>query len=284
LEGVLGKFMKSKWFLTGFSIILILAVTGCGMVRKPVYPKYRFEIGKTLGYNISGNADLAVNGGFFTYSGKVSFTADLELTAVETNQNGYLVTMDITNAEVTGSDDRIINNAFYAGLDNIKKIFNSFTISETGKISVTAGQGTNVGMNSYAQVIFPDFSDMDSLSKGIDNSTNFPVWIQAQEYRMVLEKKNGIKSETAEELAVGSQINFMTYTKDDFLKSVEPSSMGTFTLDFEDLFSLDSGKLKQKKGVMKVLFNLPIKDGMLTYMISITGNGEILMVLKENYI
>ncbi len=272
--------MKIKWRILLFSLGILIILTSCGVVKKAIIPRYRFEIGKTLYYKLKSNADFSVDAGFVKYNGKIIITADVELTALGTNENGYKIRMDIKNPEIKGANNQI-SAAFYIGLNAIRNWYAEFYLTDKGRTIVMMQSTPVLALSSYSSLVFPDFTDFDAILKGQTDKTNFYAKLQDQELTVVFDRFCGVNKSDKENLWIDNQIKFTSYAKDEFLKTVEPLPIGYINFNMSDVFNYIRGKLNQKTGNFNVSYNLPIKQGFLTYSINVIGNGDIELKLTD---
>lgn len=270
--------MRTRWLLTGFSLI-VLFFASCG-TRQDVHPKYRFDLNRTLHYKLAGNMNLAVDAGFLRYSGKIDLTADVEITAIETNDNGYRVILDIKNPVLTGADQQI-TALFYMGMNYVRTWLANMLLSDRGKVTVMYGTNVVVGFNSYTQLLFPDFTDMDNIWVGNTETTNYSAKFQSLEMTVVYDRQWKIAKAGLFDVQVDSKYQYRTYDREDYLKSVEPQPTGNLVLDMTDTFNLFSGKLTKKDGKVRLNMNIVLKQDILSYSISVQGSGDLSMTLVE---
>ncbi len=266
--------MKIKWLATGISVILLLV--SCGAVKKEMKPAYRFELGKVYPYKLKADCQLDMKAGPLIYSGQVVFTADIEIKAVETNAAGYKIQFDIKNHELEGADTA--TTAFFEfGLIYIRNWLGSFYLTTKGRPTVVVNNNPVLGLNAYASLIFPDFSDEEGIWKGKSEMTNFPARYDKQEIVIVYKHNWGIKDVQNDSLIINNQIQFLSYTKEDFSNTVEPQPVGNITVDFEDNFNMMLQQLISKKGNIQINFNLTLKQGFFSYILSLQGKGNFEM-------
>jgi hypothetical protein len=270
--------MKNKWLLSGFSLLLFV-LASCG-TKQNIQPTYRFDLGRTVYYKLAGSVTLAVDAGFLRYNGKIDIGADVEMTAVETNERGYKVLLDIKNPVLNGGDQQI-TALFYMGINYIRTWLASMILSDRGRVTVLYGTNVVIGFNSYTQLLFPDFSDMDNIWVGNTETTNYPAKLQNQEMTIVYIRQWKIAKSDGIELQVESHYNYKTFDKDEYLKSVEPQPNGTLTLDLDDTFNLLTGKMTRKNGKFALNMNIVFKQDILSYIISVQGSGDLNMTLVE---
>lgn len=274
--------MKNRWLITAFSFLLLLIAVSCGS-RQDVQPRYRMELNKTLAYKLSGMVDLNVDAGFLQYKGKVGLTADVEMTAVDTNSDGsgYKILIDIKNPALNSGNQQLA--AFFTiGVNYFKTWLSTIRLSDRGKVTVLYGTNVVVGFNSYTQLLFPDFSEMDNIWVGNTETTNYPAKFQDQLMTVVYTRMWKISKMEGFDLIVDSKYEFKTYDQNDYLKSVEPQPTGNLTLSINDVFSLLSGKMTRKNGKLQFNMGLLLKQDILSYMISVQGGGDIAMTLIDN--
>lgn len=258
-------------------VLALLGLTSCGnLTKKPVVPRYRFEIGVPLQYKLKGKIAVTIDAGLLKYDGNVDFTADVEMLALETNERGTKIQFDIRNPDIQGANTQIMA-AFYMGLNYVRTWLGSFYMTDAGKTSVYYNNQPVVGLNSYAQVLYPDFTDMAGLNNGMSETTNFPARLQKMEYTMTFNRNWGIKNTVGDDLNLYQKLKFLTYNKADFDKTVDPATVGTVFMDGTDIFDTAKGQLRQKTGKLQFTFNLPLNEGLFSYIIALQGNGEFIM-------
>lgn len=270
--------MRNKWLLSALSLLILLA-TACGN-RQTVQPRYQLELNKTLTYQLSGNVDLNVDAGFLKYSGKVLLTADVEMTATDTNEGGYKIQLDIKNPVLNGADQQL--SAFFTiGINYFKNWLSTMLLSDRGRVTIMVGTNAVLGLNSYTQLLFPDFTDMDNIWVGNTETTNYPAKFQDQLMTVVYTRMWKISKMEGFNLFLDSQYQFKTYDQNDFLKSVEPQPLGNMTLILSDVFNVLSGKMTSKNGKIQVAMNLVFRQDILSYIISVQGNGNFTLTLVD---
>jgi len=265
---------KFSLFFLLLSVILLFA--SCG-AKKTTVPRYRFEVGNMMQYKLKGLINISLDAGLLKYDGTIDFTADMQFIAVETNEKGYKIQMDIRNPDVKGANGQIMST-FYIGLNYVRTWLGTFYLSDTGKTTVYYNNQPVLGLNSYAQILFPDFTDLEGVWKGMSESTNFPAKLQKQDYTMTFSRDWGIRNMSGDDYNLYQKIKFLTFNKEDFDKSVDPASVGTVTLDQSDVFDTLKGRLRQKNGKLQFNFNLPLNQGLFSYIIAIQGNGEFELI------
>lgn len=270
--------MKNKWLISGFSFLLLIFAS-CGN-KQDVQPRYKLELNKTVSYKLTGNVDLNVDAGFLQYSGKVGLSADVDMTAVETNDSGYKIMIDIKNPALDTANQQL--SAFFnIGVNYFKTWLSTMLLSDRGRVTVLFGTNVVIGFNSYTQLLFPDFTEMDNIWVGNTETTNYPAKFQEQLMTIVYTRMWKISKMEGFNLLVDSEYQFKTYDRDDFLKSVEPQPLGNLTLTINDVFNIWSGKMTGKNGKLKLNMSMVFKQDILSYMISIQGNGDFAMALAD---
>jgi hypothetical protein len=264
-----------------FSIIfgaVFLLLTSCGGVKKNIVPRYVFELGKTLHYQLNTKINLSLDGGFFQYSGDVTVSAGINMTPIFSNENGTKIMVEIKDPDVKTANPQI-RAAIYMGLNAIRNWFADFYMNERGETTVFMQGKPILGLRSYVEAVFPDFTDVDGMFQGISETTNFPARYQDQDLTMVYKRNLGMKDTDAEMIRLGSKTEFLTYYKEDLLKSADPSPMGVVSLDIDDWFNYLKGRLEKKNGKLQVSFSVAMKESLISYILSFQGNGDFQLIL-----
>lgn len=269
--------MKGKWLIIGYSLGLLILLNGCGGVKKTTIPRYKFEVGKTLLYKAKCNMKLVLNAGLLKYNGILDLKADILVTAVETNKWGYKIRMEFKNPEINGADKQL-ESFVYLGLNAVKNWFPVFCISDRGKTAVSIEGKQITGFNS---LLFPEFSDMDGIWKGLSETTNFNTKLQDQDLTVVYNKDWSILNSYSKGLKITNQIKLSTFNKDDLEKTTEPLPVGVFNMNYIDDFNVLKGKLIKKEGNLKMDFNISLNQGFLVYNLIIQGDGTFVIDLVE---
>lgn len=274
--------MKNKWPNYVLSIFVFALITSCGKIKSTLMPSYYFEIGKPYVYKANLKLNLTADAGLLKYSGLMDISADMEIKAIEKNEMGYRILMDIKNLEIKGADSPIVATISLS-LNSIKNSLSEFYISEKGKTIVLYNGKIAVGLNSYIQMFFPDLSEFE-LKKESLYITNFPAKFQKKDYIVVFKKFSRSLDSAFDKLLLQNQIEFLTYPKEDFLSLEEKKSTGNLILNYEDTFGLIYHQLLIKKGNLNMNFSFSVKEGFFTYVIAFQGNGDFEITLQEEII
>ncbi len=271
--------MKLKWPVSALSVLVLFALFSCGR-RETAAPRYLFEIGKTQSYKLSGQVTIAADAGFLKYNGTVDISAEVEITAVDRDTNGYQLILDIKNPEFNGAGPQL-TPLFYMGINYARTYLATMTLTEQGVPTVMFGTNAVLGLKSYAQIVFPDFSDPDALWVGATEKTNFGARLQDMELAMVFIRSRKIQKFEGLDVTLSSKYQFLTYDREDYLKAVEPEPNATLTLDVTDLFSIPGGRLERKTALLDLRLKLNFRQDFLSYIVTVLANGQFTLTRVE---
>jgi len=266
------KVNKSLLFL-----IYFLLFYSCGVIRKEIEPKYKFELGKSLNYKMSGEGELIVDIGLLSYNSKVTFSATIVFTPLETNENGYKMRMDIKDAKIEEVPGQI-NTAYHIGVNSLRTILSDFYIDENGKAKVFLN---NVEVAYFAYIVNLFFPDLNEIKENISFKTNIPGWWQKTPVISVYEKKTTSKRINARKINFSQSGIVNVFEKEDFEKSVEPTSITAGKYTSTDEFDLFAGKILNKQIDFDVKCDLPMKQGIFTVYLKIYTKGNMKLAFFE---
>ena len=271
--------MKVLCRVTAFSLAIFFIVS-CGTIKKTVPPRYHFDIGKTLQYQIKGNADVSIDAGIIKTSGKMDYSALLEITAIETNAAGYKLHIDIRDPQITTPIPQI-STAFYMAVNSLQNAVATVQLTEQGQTSLSLASQPLSGISAYASLAFPDFSDYQGLIRGTETNLKIPVDYQNQPLMLEFKKHTKLQNSTPSSVLITNVVLLKAFDRRELEKSVEASPMGSFKLDMFDIFQIKPGRLWEKKGTFQFSFEMPLKSGFLTITMALIGNGGFDVILTS---
>lgn len=261
--------MKFKFFL--FLGILVL-ISSCGEVKKEIVPKYRFEVGKELSYKLKGKADLNVDMGLFFYNSQVAFSADAIFMPVETNEFGYRMQMNLKDIIVEGVSNQL-QTALFVGMNGLRRVLSEFDIDEYGSTRVMVN-GVYIDYLSYILEVF--FVNLKDIQSKKTFSTNIAGWLDKN--TPIVSKYGSevfIKERKANIIIIYQKGDLITYSKEEFEKSVEPKSLGVAKYELYNRFDVVNGRLLDKNATFDINYEIPVKQGFITTFIKIKCKGEL---------
>ncbi|MGC8764293.1 MAG: hypothetical protein ACP5QT_00185 [Brevinematia bacterium] len=249
-------------------LFVLAVIYSCG-IKKEIIPKYHFEIGKELIYDLKGQADVFVDMGLFTYNSKANIGAKLIFTPIETNEYGYKVRLDVKDPAVEGLTNQF-QAAYFIGLNSIRKLLSEFYIDEYGKTKVFFNE-KQIDYLSYALNIF--FGELSPL--GASFSTNIPGWVMKIPVMSKYSEERYVKQNKGKVLIIFQSANLISYEKEEFEKSVEPKPLGNASYEADSSLDLLRGEITYKDIKFNVKYNIPVKQGFITTYIRIECKGNI---------
>ncbi len=274
--------MKLSFYLPRFlklSLLLILPLlfSACGKTRRVVQPHYRFELSHISRYNVLGQLTIGVNAGLVNFNGKINLSAILELKAESTNSlYGTFLRVNIKDVNVSGVSGKI-KGIVLTYINYIRILFSGMYISDTGRVTVFYKNQPHSGLSSYGQMVFPDFSDMTALWDGQSINTNFNGRFQKQAVTIGISINSSVVGISSPNIHIQHNIEIATYDQKEFEKSSDPQRWGTFSAELNDTFNYIDGVLTQKTGDFNFDMSVPIRQGFLSYVISVQGSGTLKM-------
>ncbi|MCX7821788.1 MAG: hypothetical protein N2258_08980 [Brevinematales bacterium] len=266
--------MKCKIFLF-FVLVLVLS---CGETKKEMPPKYNFETGKELSYNLKGKADLNVDMGLFVYNSGITFSTKANFLPTETNQYGYHMQMTIKDLTLEGVSNQL-QTALFMGVNSIRKLLSEFDIDEYGNTRVIVN-GTQIDYLSYILEVF--FVNLKDIQNKKSFSTNISGWIDKNTPIVSkYESQSFIKEKRGNIIIIYQGGNLTTYGKEEFEKSVEPKSIGIARYELNNRFDVANGKLLDKNATFDINYEIPVKQGFITTFIKIKCKGELKLSSSE---
>ncbi len=268
-------YMKFKFFL--FFGVLVL-ITSCGEVKKEIVPKYRLEVGKELSYKLKGKADLNVDMGLFFYNSQVAFSTVAVFTPLETNDFGYRMQMNLKDINVEGVSNQL-QTALFVGMNGLRRVLSEFDIDEYGSTRVMVN-GAQVDYLSYILEVF--FVNLKDIQNKKTFSTNIAGWLDKNTPIVSkYEIERFIKERSGSIIVIYQKGNLITYSKEEFEKSVEPKSLGVAKYELFNRFDVVKGKLVDKNATFDINYEIPVKQGFITTFIKIKCKGELKLVSSE---
>lgn len=259
------------------ALILPLFVFSCSKNRPTIQPRYHFTPSEVLRYQTMGEMTLGVNAGLVKFNGNIQLKALLELKVESTNTTyGNFLRVNIKNVEVSGVSGKI-KALVLKYVNYVRILFAGIYITDDGKVTILYKNQPHSGLSSYGQMIFSDFSDMNTLWNGQNIETNFNGKFQKQPVTIVTTIQSSVGGLKSPNIQLSHHIDIATYDQKEYQKSSDPQSWGAFTADLHDTFNYLDGMLTLKDGEFNFDMSLPIRQGFFSYVISVQGNGSVSM-------
>lgn len=265
--------MKFRLLASFLSVLFFFF--SCGGVKKAMIPSYLFKTGSPLSYKIVLNGKFQIGMGLFKYGERFTIKSDLFITAAETNSNGYKINLELTNYEISGAD-ATMESLIYDAINFFNSGRFSYYMTYTGKAINAEGGSPDSLLNSYAQIILPDLSDI--IPPVVNESSNnyksqFPAKFEDRELVITHAGSRVVKESGNNLLTLLNTKKFTAFSKEDFEMS-EQSRMGSASIECEDMIHIFPGELIGKKGKFQVDFSIATGDGFLKSSFDIRGNGN----------
>lgn len=268
-----------------FFALPVLLLFGCGKeaVREEVYPRYQFTLNEPIDYEAEITMDLTVEAGFISFNGEVGLEMDISLNAVESNEMGYKVQVSLANPNVIGANSQISTLAIQA-LNFVRNYLSTIYITPEGQLTVFYNNTNHAGLEAYASLIFPDFSDMEELWGTKKISTNFAM--KNEDIKMIetFKMESSVNQISYPIIKIGNEVDIDIFEMDNYLKSVDPDEMGSLEMEFTDYFDNSGGYLEKKSGYFFLEGNMMISQGIFALTVSLRGNGSFSMQRVEDKI
>lgn len=275
--------MKNKCKLLNKIIVTAVVASafflfGCAkeVVREDIQPRYVFPIDESVSYEAEITMDLTVEAGFISFSGEVGLELDISLKAVETNQYGYKLQVSLANPNVIGANSQISTLAIQA-LNFVRNYLSVIYITPEGKLTVFYNNTNHAGLESYASLIFPDFSRMDELWNKVKISTNFAMKNEDMRLIETFKMESSVNQVSYPDMKVGHKVDIGLYELEDYYKSVDPIELGTLEMEYTDVFDYELGRLDKKTGYLFLEGNMMISQGIFALNVSLRGTGSFSM-------
>jgi hypothetical protein len=252
-------------------------------VRTDIKPRYNFEEGKTVAYDFKVDVNMNVNAMIIQYSGDIKISGKAEMTPVSYVSNlGYRVNFIIRDLNVDGGDARV-NAEIIKSVNLLRTWFSTFYITEYGKVTAFHQERPNAQLSSYANAVLPQFDDMEKLWNGYTVSTNYNVRESGRDDRYIAaySHSRSIRNFDTLNLNVANKIGIDVFERDEYEKAVTPQKMGSAELNLTDIFNYIDGMLVSKTGDLFFYLTLSIRKGIFSYNISVSGRGDIELMLIE---
>ncbi len=248
----------------------------CG-VKKEIIPRYRFELGKPVAYNMNGDGDLLVDMGLLSYNSKILFGARLIFTPVETNQYGYKVRLDVKEPVIEGVSNQI-QAAYFIGVNSLRKLLSEFYIDEFGKTKVFFNN-VEIYYLSYVLNIF--FGELSNFKERVSFSTNIPGWIMKTPVISKYSEESYLKENDGRNLVFFQTARLISFDKEDLEKSVEPKPLGDASYELTGRFDIKKGMMFKREAKFKLKYDIPVKQGFINTYIRIECNGKLNLVTSD---
>lgn len=257
--------------------LILFASCGKTTVREAIHPQYRFEPGQVTGYKFVFSGDITADAGLFRFNGTVGVEMDGELKTVTSNSWGWKNQLSMKNPKVTGATGQA-NTAVMSALNFVRSYLSVIYMQTNGRATVPFQNAPNEGLSSYAQIVFPDFSDMDALNgAGTHQKVEFGVKMQDKPMMEVVVIDSRIDRVNPPYLVLSRTASVKFYDVDEYRNSADPKPQIGADITMTDRFDYVRGVLVSKDGYFFVDGAVKMSRGILGYTISISGNGTFRM-------
>lgn len=270
--------MQTKWKNIYLSLIAAVVVAGCGnrTPREEIQPVYHWTNGQIYPYKITMNVDLTADAGLFRFNGAIGLNMDADLKPVGTNQWGTKVQVGLKNPEVTGATGQV-SSVVISALNFIRNYMSTIYIQTNGKTTALYQNAPHGGLSSYAQLIFPDFSDMPGMIAGRRTTSEFVTKMQETKMMEVIEVESHVERVASPFVFVTHHVVVRMYDYEEYQNSADRNELGALELNMTDKFDYVRGVLVSKSGYFFVNGAVKMSRGILAYTISVSGSGSFKM-------
>ncbi len=275
--------MTKKWPNTRFSLLLLLVfLSGCpAPIKEDVQYKYSFSKEKPLIYDLTMDVDANANAVIFQYNGKISMKAMIQLDLLEEKTPyGAQLRMQMKDLEVQ-SDDPRIRAGLMMGMNYFRNYFSHLYITPTGAMTVLYFQKPQPEFSTYAALLFPDFTDMDTVWKGYSQSTNFLIKMSEQKMFLTFSQDQSPARIKDKDLVVFRQLTVRMYDAIDHEKSVEPKALAEIKVDMSILFDTIRQSIRLEDIDLDMSLSYPMSSGIISQNITGSATGKILIKKRE---
>lgn len=280
--------MKCGSIKSRISLLLLVLATvllSCereAVVEEEIIPRYQFEMEETQSYSVDFNVNITVEAAIFSFSGEIGMTGVLELKAVESNEYGTKLEVSILNPQLEGGNSQL-NTFMMTALNFVRTYMSTVYITPEGELTIFYKENPHPALQSYARILFPDFSDIEALENGMEFQTNFASKYEDNRFMNVLELESQWTRTTEDYIKIANELEVAMFEYEGFENTVNPVELALFEMEYTDLFDYRNGKLLSKNGYFFVEGSLKVSQGIIAITISLNGSGSFGMeeILEE---